>query len=443
MTLASKDRTAKRLFCRAISHPGMMGVLFQLLGNDIAASGLAFLASVAKEYSAIPAAVQLYERCAKKEPHNASHWLNLIHTLEIEGDHDAALRALRQWLEHDPALKVSVPATGKSISAAEVLRAWDAPVQADEAGGRFGALLREPRTLGKPEWASHADLDFLALCFALVKILFIRGDLGRIPALVRLIESVREGWEFHLTVIRNEQAYYCCAAQSLEWHSLASTLAITSREANSPTQRMYVVGDSHSLPLSWMRVAGGSVVLEPRLVTGCKMWHLREEGTFFPKYNFIQAMNSLPRESKVIIVLGEIDCREGLLVCVEKGRYASLEEGAETVIKIFVRCMLNWVEQKKFSRVYIHPVVPVLDATRHIVEIYNGIYRAEVCKHPQLIWLDLYDKLVIPLEPNEKIRDCHSSWKLNPKYALDGTHLSPAYVSDCLEPALLRAEEGK
>lgn len=47
---------------------------------------------------------------------------------------------------------------------------------------------------------------------------------------------------------------------------------------------------------------------------------------------------------------GEIDCREGLLVAVERGVYSSLEEGIKETLKVF-RSTINFLIQKKKFRV--------------------------------------------------------------------------------------------
>lgn len=199
------------------------------------------------------------------------------------------------------------------------------------------------------------------------------------------------------------------------------------KEAEAESERVHVLGDSHCLPLAWRRVCGALLV--PHLVTGCKMWHLRPEGEFFPKHNWRRAAEQVPDGARVLVVLGEIDCREGLLVCIDKGRYATLEEGVETVVKIFLDEAVALSRRKRLRRVLIHPVAPVLDATRHIVEVFNPIYRRAVERLPpdaNIVWLDVYDALVEPrLRP---LPDCHSAFQLRPQYHLDGTHLNPRYV---------------
>merc|ERR1712000_463469 len=114
--------------------------------------------------------------------------------------------------------------------------------------------------------------------------------------------------ELHLTSIRNEHAYYCCIAQLLPYISypLASFTPL------------YIIGDSHTLPISWqsLTIHDSKHFTIPKLITGCKMWHLRPESNFFPKNNFYNMLDTVPNDSKTIFLFGEIDCREGILVAV-------------------------------------------------------------------------------------------------------------------------------
>ncbi|OLQ06504.1 hypothetical protein AK812_SmicGene10141 [Symbiodinium microadriaticum] len=108
------------------------------------------------------------------------------------------------------------------------------------------------------------------------------------------------GLELHLTAVRNENAYFNCIKDILALKSPATI-------PRSPALFRYVIGDSHVLPTSWQTVefttSRGSYhyVLIPMLVTGLKIWHLRDESNFYTKF-----------------ILGEIDCREGVLKAVQK-----------------------------------------------------------------------------------------------------------------------------
>ena len=62
-------------------------------------------------------------------------------------------------------------------------------------------------------------------------------------------------------------------------------------------------------------------LIYPVLSTGTKIWHLRKESQFYPKINFYNAIKVIPDSSVCILCFGEIDCREALLLCVEKAKY--------------------------------------------------------------------------------------------------------------------------
>lgn len=48
-------------------------------------------------------------------------------------------------------------------------------------------------------------------------------------------------------------------------------------------------------------------------------------------------------------MIGEIDCREGLLLAVERDHYTSLKEGMEHTINVFVAALVKIVAKKKFN----------------------------------------------------------------------------------------------
>ena len=52
---------------------------------------------------------------------------------------------------------------------------------------------------------------------------------------------------------------------------------------------------------AWRHVVlkGQRRVLVPALVTGCKAWHMRDAGVFFPKASFFNTVNAIPESSEV------------------------------------------------------------------------------------------------------------------------------------------------
>ena len=47
-----------------------------------------------------------------------------------------------------------------------------------------------------------------------------------------------------------------------------------------------------------MAVGGQELLVVPQLVTGCKIWHLRPEGSFYPKIAWLAATGVLPPGAK-------------------------------------------------------------------------------------------------------------------------------------------------
>ena len=76
-------------------------------------------------------------------------------------------------------------------------------------------------------------------------------------------------------------------------------------------------------------------------------------------------------------MLGEIDCREGLLLAVDKLKYDTMEQAMGVLIGLYVRVLLGLIAQRCLE-VFVHPVPPVLDETRHVVQPFNRALQREV-----------------------------------------------------------------
>jgi hypothetical protein len=85
------------------------------------------------------------------------------------------------------------------------------------------------------------------------------------------------------------------------------------------------------------------------------------------------------------------------LRAVEKDLYPSLEASITTTVSMFVDNILTKVTvvgRKNFSKIYIHPVIPVLKETKHLVKPYNATYRSKIntaassSSSKNIAWLD-------------------------------------------------------
>ncbi|GLE05898.1 hypothetical protein PINS_up015079 [Pythium insidiosum] len=407
-----------------------------------AAAAYAFVATILKDHSVLDTSAKCLELALSLRRMNAAYALNLAHVLVVNNRYQDAFEALTKFLSSNGALSVEGIVTASAFLDAlclegidilsptpwsdceeEVQPTWKLEWQ--EFSGEGTVRVFDQSTLISPELPAgtpkpvetyvESELDLLACFFTIIKILFVTGRLSCLPRLIALLEPVRHGRQLHKTIIRNEHAYYLCIAQLL-----CVSPQLTPRSfSDSQQSSIYVCGDSHTLATAWrnIEVDGESTQLRPALVTGLKHWHLRKESEFYPKHNFWTVIGSLPPRSRVIFLIGEIDCREGILQAYERCKYESIQEGMEHTIDIFMSVLAEVIDKFGFE-VFIHPIVPVLNETRPLVIQYNGIFQSRVNKSDKCRWLDFFDDLIEG-----------SPARLRPRYALDGTHLHPSYLA--------------
>eukprot|EP00210_Caulerpa_lentillifera_P000869 g840.t1 len=397
-------------------------------------SACAFLAARIKDFSAIPAAIKLYERALEVEAKNPSIALNYLHTLELILQVDKAFEFAKTFLKRAP---ISLIPQFDNKDIALILQDL-APYQ---KSGELGWMKQEgwESTMNGNEVEeiveetkfSDEELDLLAFMFTVVKMSFIGGALERVRKMTELISLCCKAskTELHRTLIRNEAAYFNCIHQIIKQSPPPSIIQNASFEA------FYLCGDSHCLSGAWRRVEvfGKEHVLVPKLVTGCKVWHLRKESRFYPKAGFAKVMESIPNHSSVILLFGEIDCREGISLAVEKCKYDSQTQAIEKTISIYLEVIEDLIAKRDFT-IYVHPVPPVLDVTRLVVKAYNQALKKAIVSlmekkeatKGKLYWLDFFNELL-----------SEDGRRLKPQLEFDETHLAPCYTQ-YLQNALLK-----
>ncbi|KNC53266.1 uncharacterized protein AMSG_08756 [Thecamonas trahens ATCC 50062] len=416
-------------------------------------AALAFLGLLIKENSALDSSVALYERALAGAPDSASYVLNLVHGYEICAQYGQAWAAAMKFCAANSALGVGgltcarvlkalgglsspigLPTASAFLPDSDIVAAagcsYDPTLPYNTlelvAGGTnlsdspaTAAGMLDDAELVEVIGYDARELDLLALFCTLVKILFNVGALPPTAALIPLIDEIRGTRPIHRTTIRNEHAYYCCIAQLLAYPTSVP-------DPEMPV--VYVAGDSHSQTPAWRVVAlnGTPHLLVPRLVTGLKIWHLREESRFYPKANFWRVIDTIPDGATVLTMFGEIDCREGFLVAVAKRIYETVEEAARVTVNIYIKTMLRLVNDRKLTFL-VHPAVPVLNETRSVVTMFNTVLGAKLTQlnHASIKWLPFFDAMLDPAD----------SSALNPAFELDGTHLNPTYL-DVLQSGL-------
>lgn len=258
------------------------------------------------------------------------------------------------------------------------------------------------------------DLNFLHLIFKIVKICYVQGKIELASRICRFMDPfVAACGDLNATPIKNGYSYFQFIAKMIPLKPLDP----------KADMRIYIMGDSHCLSPAWnlIEVESKPCLIQPLLITGCKLWHLRDASHIHVKVNYVEALDSIPEGSTLIYILGEIDCREGILPAVEKGRYPNAEAAMKVLLKIYMDRVKEAIRKKKLAHVYIHLVPPALDFARPTIMAFNQLLRKTVLglkkEGVNISWLGFKDNLLL------------ENGQLNPLFYIDGTHLHPRYFN--------------
>jgi len=432
---------------------------------------VAYIGLIMKEQSEVPQACSLYRRAAVLAPFHASLCLNLMHCYSVR---QLEVQAIAWGVRFFDFLK-SVPAA--TTVASGMRDESREPVDLQRATAVAPALRRKDVD-GIAEFN-----DVVAIGFVLVKLLYLtypylpmeasqdscgppswqsrltvktEGDLVKpvynwrdsggwethlqvLRKISAVMDRSREGQELQRTAVRNEHAYFLCIVKILA--SLPPIVQPTSPLAGA----IFLVGDSHVVPAAWrsVDVRGSRHVLVPCLVTGVKIWHLRAASKFHTKYNFWERLGSLPRGAPLILCLGEIDCREGVVRAVQKGLYSNLEQSLKALVDLFLEVLRECRRRLPRSQIFVHPIPEVLPETRILTVCLNRLLRSRGTRDA-MTKLDIrcleFSHVFVEGPPNPDVgADVLAKLTLMPELELDGTHMNPSYVQSHLEPALASA----
>ena len=197
-----------------------------------------------------------------------------------------------------------------------------------------------------------------------------------------------------------------------------------------------IIGDSHSLSFAWSKVQGKTVL--PFVATGLKAWHMRPNCQFvtnsnlnciFEKLGHLFNGKSNGKSKKdpqplcdCLFSVGEIDCRndQGILYCVEQGKYSTIESAIQTTVEILLSALL--VKSEEYG-VHFHLLsVPPPSDNNHtqrarVVTKFNEELRSLTLGNKRITFVDI--------EKGSSTKDGF----LKAELQADGTHLNRNVVN--------------
>jgi tetratricopeptide (TPR) repeat protein len=415
------------IFTRDHNYPGIRSLLVEVLNHP---PTYTFFCSQMKTYPSVAHFYEMLSQAAKYDgnmemaidldkkslaiyPDSVSYTLSLLHNLEVTNEYSQAYMIAEALLRSKKDVKIGP------------LYLSDVCILLDNLTAM--TLGTAPQPPHDPQPYNHIELEWMSILFTLVKICYVLGFLKVLVPLCRLISNACEGQDFENTVVKNEHSYYACISKLMEYE----------KAVHPKLPKLYVAGDSHCLALAWSTIMfkGQLHQMVPLLVTGLKIWHLRPQSTFYPKVNFYNVMKKVPPGSNIMFMFGEIDCREGFMKAVQKCKYPDLDTAMRYTVNLYMDILESFDHN-----VYVHPVAPVLDATRHVVVPFVEMLKTTIKERKKITYLDFFEELIIRWD---RITPMPAYWGQPPRtdvyfrreYDLDLTHMNPTYIP-VLEAAL-------
>lgn len=138
---------------------------------------------------------------------------------------------------------------------------------------------------------------------------------------------------------KNSKSYRNYLHQLLLWHAAHPRPA--PHQLPQTGKNIYAIGESHSLSAHGMTVSyqGEWFTCTSQWIEGCKQWHLgnAEENRY--KKVFEATLARLPRNSVLLITIGEIDCRndEGIMQVLQRYPDKSVDDIVQSTVGLFVQ----------------------------------------------------------------------------------------------------------
>lgn len=199
--------------------------------------------------------------------------------------------------------------------------------------------------------------------------------------------------EFH-----SERIFHLFLNKLLNWHEKNPQ-----NVSNSDLKTLYVVGESHSLSSNNLIInfSNNHYRCKSYLIIGCMQYHLGNAENNQYKYKFSKILRSLPLRSKILLSIGEIDCRieSGILNHKKKYPDKSLDEIIIFTINNFIEYInkINFdlshtiiiqgvpstnIEKKIYSNSDLHSLT-------YIIKKFNEILRLKAIQN-DYSFLDIY-----------------------------------------------------
>lgn len=248
----------------------------------------------------------------------------------------------------------------------------------------------------------------------------------------KFLDLSREMINKNINKLKNSQIYWCLIDQLLLWHQQH-----TAANYKVADGFIYSLGESHSLSANRLilKYNNQNLLCKTEWIAGCKQWHLGNNLPNEYKFKFEAIMERLPRESSILLCIGEIDCRhdEGIIKAWKKTTGQSLEKFIDSTIKFYIAYVTDIAA--KYNHVLIISGVPAPNIQMNVLANAKGDTAELLVRIIKIFNLCLKKHVV---ESGLKFLDVYELTDQgdgisNQKYHLDSHHLKPSAIVEAFE----------
>ena len=293
-----------------------------------------------KEQGELDEAIEAYKKALVIKPDFAEAYNNMGLTLQEQGELDESMEAYRKAL-------VTKPDYARAIENSQSLAVQLLPI-IDNYGYDFFTSEAQVNSevMHRPMYLIQNAIK----CF-------LEGDFGHAASYKDNFEAFdRE----RLGTLNPKDLVFCNAYSKF----IGKLLDAKWDEENTAEHTLYHLGESHSLSYAHRIIAigGSNFRIVPRITFGAKAFHFTLSKPNASKSITKAHLSSLPKNSKVFLSYGEIDCRpnEGFISAATKHE-KPLEELIDQTAKGYVQWFLDQNADRRHRLYFINLPAPIYD----------------------------------------------------------------------------------
>ena len=191
---------------------------------------------------------------------------------------------------------------------------------------------------------------------------FLQGDFTESKKYLLTATKIQEKTSL---VFKNGKIYWRYLSNILKWHE--DKYFGVKKGKNH--KNLYVVGESHCLASHQLNIQnlGVNFFCSAKLIKGCKQWHLGNACKNQYKNQFETIFFSLPKQSYVLVAIGEIDCRldTGIIVYKKKFPEKQIKEIISKTIENYLNYIVNNNSDHHHNVIIQGVPCPNLDISKH------------------------------------------------------------------------------